>query len=349
MTLYAPSSSVQSHCCRRRSMTFRLRLLLLLVCYSYIASNLPSIDGLAAAITSSTVLPSSAVDTASSRNQDHHVSFDQQIIQDFIYSSSGSDGQESRESSSSSSSSSSSLLSRFHVHGWRWHTLSLARESGRLSSLASRTTAKDLDEASRLKDAVSYVVDFNMKGLHKIEKQVFFPWMREKFTRSTSINNDAELSKAFTQVMDRLEKDQRHVAKLGDTISKNVEIACNPKKSERIRSEAVQVIADQSAQLEQTTRSMIEVEDKLLVPSIAKIVPEDEQKSFSNKVLRNLGLMDSRLHLVGMYEAVNDLEGQSNVVEKDLFERSIPSIPQMMIPRWRRKLYEPRTKDLSFI
>ena len=322
-------------------MTFQIRLLLLLGCFWYIASSLPSIEGLAAA-TSTTILQSSSiVDSASSTKQECHISNDEKIIQDFIYSPSP-DGQESLRSSSS-------LLSRFHINGWRWHTLSLARESRRLSKLASRTATKDLNEASRLRDAVSYVVDFNMKGLHKIENQVFFPWMREKFTRSTSISNDAELSKAFTHVMDRLEKDQRHVAKLGDMISKNVEIACNPTKAERIRSEAVQVIADQSAQLEQTTRSMIEIEDKLLVPSIAKIVPEDEQKSFSNKVLRNLGLMDSRLHLVGMYEAVNDLEGQSKVVEKDLFERSIPSIPQMMIPRWRRKLYEPRTKDLSSV
>ena len=325
-------------------MIFQIRLLLVLGCCSYLASSLPSIEGLAAA-TSTTILQSSSiVDAASSKKQQNHISNDEKIIQDFIYSSSpdGQDGQESWESSSS-------LLSRFHIQPWRWHTLSLARESRRLSNLASRTATKDLNEASRLRDAVSYVVDFNMRGLHKIENQVFFPWMREKFTRSTSISNDAELSKAFTHVMDRLEKDQRHVAKLGDMISKNVEIACNPTKAERIRSEAVHVIAEQSAQLEQTTRSMIEVEDKLLVPSIAKIVPEDEQKSFNNKVLRNLGLMDSRLHLVGMYEAVNDLEGQSNVVEKDLFERSIPSIPQMMIPRWRRKLYEPRTKDLSSV
>jgi hypothetical protein len=215
----------------------------------------------------------------------------------------------------------------------------LARESGRLASLASGI-GDNLNEASRIKDASSYVVDFNMKGLHKIETRLFFPWMREKF--ATTIK-EIEVSAALTQVMDRLEEDQRLVAKLGSEISRNADIACNPKKSDKVRSEAIRVIADQSAQLERTARSMIEVEDCLLVPVIAEIVPEDEQKSFSNKVLRNLGLMDSRLHLVGMYEAVNELD---DVIEKDLFETSIPSIPQMMIPRWKRKLYEPRTKDL---
>lgn len=88
----------------------------------------------------------------------------------------------------------------------------------------------------------------------------------------------------------------------------------------------------------------MELEDELLVPAISKIVPESEQHSFNSKVLRNLGLWDSRLHLVSMYEAI---EASGDTDEKAMFENAIPSIPQMMIPRWRRKLYEPRAGVLD--
>ena len=89
---------------------------------------------------------------------------------------------------------------------------------------------------------------------------------------------------------------------------------------------------------------MMERENNLLVPAIAQIVPESEQKKFNNKVLKNLGLLDSRLHLVGMHEAV----WESNIEkEKELFQKAIPSIPQMMIPRWKRNLYQPRTHVLD--
>ena len=89
---------------------------------------------------------------------------------------------------------------------------------------------------------------------------------------------------------------------------------------------------------------MMERENTFLVPAIALIVPESEQKSFNNKVLMSLGILDSRLHLVGMHEAVWK---SNNSKEKELFKRAIPSIPQMMIPRWKRNLYEPRTKVLD--
>ena len=69
----------------------------------------------------------------------------------------------------------------------------------------------------------------------------------------------------------------------------------------------------------------MEQENTLLVPAVAQIVPEAEQKSFNNRVLRNLGLLDSRLHLVGMHEAVWE---SNNSKEKELFEQAIPSIPQ---------------------
>jgi hypothetical protein len=111
-----------------------------------------------------------------------------------------------------------------------------------------------------------------------------------------------------------------------------------------LRSEAIRGIAEDSAELESCARSMMNRENSLLVPAIAEVVPESEQKSFNSKVLRNLGLLDSRLHLVHMHEAV----WESNIAEeKKLFQQNIPSIPQRMIPRWRRNLYLPQTNVLE--
>jgi len=227
-----------------------------------------------------------------------------------------------------------SFLDHFHIHGWRWHTMSLVREVGRLHSLAERV---GVDKSESLEDAVDYVIGFNLKGLHKIEADLFFPWMREKLTAI----QQRDLSDAFATVMDQLEGDRRMVAKLGNSIKRSVAVACNTANSELIRAKAIDSIAEESSTLESYARLMMEKENTLLVPAIAQIVTESEQKSFNNKVLRSLGILDSRLHLVGMHEAV--LESK-NPKEQELFRHAIPSIPQMMIPRWKRKLFEPKTR-----
>jgi hypothetical protein len=124
---------------------------------------------------------------------------------------------------------------------------------------------------------------------------------------------------------------------------RSVAVACDDSNPAPIRNQAIETVAEESSSLENCARSMMERENTLLVPAIAYFVPESEQKSFNNKVLLNLGLLDSRLHLVGMHEAVWESD---NSKEKELFKQAIPSIPQMMIPRWKRKLYEPKAHIL---
>lgn len=84
------------------------------------------------------------------------------------------------------------------------------------------------------------------------------------------------------------------------------------------------------------------MENTYLVPAIAAEVSEREQDSFNSRVLRVLGLFNSRMYLVGMYEAVAD-EGAE---EMKKFEQEIPYLMRMLIPRWRRLLYEPRAGAL---
>ena len=234
---------------------------------------------------------------------------------------------------------SSSLLENFHIQGWRWHTKSLARDAERLKKLASKTETKD---AETLKEACDFVVGFNMMGLHKIESTTFFPWMKEKLTSGFQGNPD--LPTAFASTMDTLENYRVEVASLGNTISTKAMIACDADSSESRRSEAIAEVAKQSAELSNLVQRMISIEDTLLVPAIGAIVPTKEQKAFNNKVLMKLGLLDSRLHLVGMYEAVWDGD---DAVEKELFQEAIPGISRKMIPRWKRKLYQPKTYMLE--
>lgn len=227
----------------------------------------------------------------------------------------------------------SSLLEDFHVQGWRWHTKSLARDAGRLHRLALKTDPKN---AETLKDASDYVVGFNMVGLHRIEGNLFFPWMRDKLVGGAR----GSLSKGFSSAMDALESDQRTVARLGTTISKKARLACDNQAPESSRSDAIAEVANHSAELQKLVHRMISIEDKVLVPAIGALVPTREQKSFNNKVLRKLGLLDSRLHLVGMYETVFE---DNDPLEKELFHQAIPGITRKLIPRWKRKLYQPKT------
>lgn len=105
----------------------------------------------------------------------------------------------------------------FHIQGWRWHTMSLAREASRLGRLAERlqntVTTKDLE---CLRDATDYVVGFNMKGLHKIERDLFFPWVRKKL--ASWGHDDTRFAAAFGFLIDQLDQDRKTIETLGKAL-----------------------------------------------------------------------------------------------------------------------------------
>ena len=104
-------------------------------------------------------------------------------------------------------------------------------------------------------------------------------------------------------------------------------------------SNGLEQVASTSAAMVKCAQSMLQMEDSYLVPTIAALVPAREQKSFNDKVIRKLGLLDSRLYLVGMHQALHDLKDPQ---ELRLFDDSIPSLARSMIPWWKRSLYDPR-------
>lgn len=119
---------------------------------------------------------------------------------------------------------------------------------------------------------------------------------------------------------------------------KQVDIIYSSSSLEAERVEAVKRIAELSEELSSCIQTILKIEDTFLVPAITILVSESKQRAFNKKVILNLGVLDSRIHLVGMHEAVLE-QGDD---ELELFQQEIPSIPRYMIPRWKRLLYDPQ-------
>lgn len=116
---------------------------------------------------------------------------------------------------------------KFYVQGWRWHTMSLVREAGQLQQLAHKTAqqlahhdphqSSDAQDAAlaavdQLKLAADYVIGFNMKGLHNIEKDLFFPWVRERTCEAVKMSG---VCRAIETVMEQLESDRQKLEAVG--------------------------------------------------------------------------------------------------------------------------------------
>lgn len=213
-----------------------------------------------------------------------------------------------------------------------------------------------------LKNAVTHVIDFNLKGLQRIENDIFFPWLREKLIAQINAEDDTneikeynrdiiDIKKAFEIVIDDVDCDRKHIENLATKIRSEIKVLGEGKpiigkRGEDTTIESIENLAQLSHSISYLTKSIRETEDRLLVPAVAKLVPAKEQKSFNNKVLRNLGLFESRIHLVGMHDAVYD-KAYASTEEQKLFVENIPSVARMMIERWRGSLYEPKAGMLS--
>ena len=103
---------------------------------------------------------------------------------------------------------------KFYVQGWRWHTLSVKREAERLQRLAEQMESEGVD-LPRLRKAADYVVDFNLKALHRVEA-MFFPKMRDWMKDSKEVK--PEVISAFKEVLSSLEADNKKLAALGKSI-----------------------------------------------------------------------------------------------------------------------------------
>jgi hypothetical protein len=115
---------------------------------------------------------------------------------------------------SSSSSSISSTLS-FRVHGWRWHTASVLRELKLLHSLLlSSNPLKESTATRTIQQAVNHVIAFNMKGLHRVEESLFFPWLQSKL----NLIADEASEESFQRVLSSMVKHQGQLVTVGNLV-----------------------------------------------------------------------------------------------------------------------------------
>jgi hypothetical protein len=125
----------------------------------------------------------------------------------------------------------------FHIHGWKWHTMSLIHEARRLSHIATILHARSEQDLQRekekrettdiveaLRTVVDYTIDFNMRGLHRIEDEVFFPIVRRRISSSSSLlsnlskRDQEHVTTAITNVLDQLDKDRQRVGMMGTSL-----------------------------------------------------------------------------------------------------------------------------------
>lgn len=248
----------------------------------------------------------------------------------------------------------------FHIQGWRWHFMSLVRDSRRLERLAKQllSTSNCIDGSGDnagdynggiavLEQAANHVINFNMAGLFRIHTKISEAFLRKHLCERDSIdpftdgrNASAELD-AFRRVVDEFYDYQAQTEKSGKALYERARHASTSSNKQKLLSD----MAKSSTQLADQLTAMRNLHETLIVPAIAQVVPSKVQKSISNKVLLSLGILESRLHLVGMHDAV----WESGVeAEKQMFESEIPYVARVMIERWRSSLYIPKAGGLDY-
>lgn len=237
-----------------------------------------------------------------------------------------------------------SIADKFFIQGWRWHHLSIVRDAKRLNQYASVVKSGDEEDLEPLKKAVDFVFNFNLRGLSDIEDKVFFPWLREKLLNSEY--ESEETKKAFASMIEDVDQDRKRVKDLASKIVSYMDLATENSVDQNMRRDALDNIITNTDAVYNLTNSIKAREDKFLVPALMKNVSSREQKFFNNKVLRSLGILQSRKYLIGMYDAVHDPD-YGNEEEQTLFVEQIPLVARMMIGSWRKSLYEPEVGMLD--
>ncbi|KAL3795717.1 hypothetical protein ACHAW5_004487 [Stephanodiscus triporus] len=246
----------------------------------------------------------------------------------------------------------------FHIQGWRWHSMSLIRDSRRLERLsrhlANITKDRDDEESSfgfeALERAANYVINFNMAGLFRIQS-VFLNFLRKHLCDEESLGlfsegeNYAAEADAFRKLIDAIDKGRDRSEHVGRQLYDSANASSKSSESFQNKQRLLGEVARSSRRLVDLLASMRKLQETLIVPAISRVIPSKVQKSFNSKVLLSLGLLESRLHLVGMYDTVWESEIEA---EKVKFEKEIPYVARMMIERWRQSLYIPKAGALDY-
>lgn len=105
----------------------------------------------------------------------------------------------------------------FHIQGWRWHFMSLIRDTDRFTRLAEYLMQNE-DDLGVLETAAEFVVNFNMAGLHRVEEKMFVGWLRDNLSVGgvqEFCDNGTEVARAFREVIDTVDEHRVQSSRMG--------------------------------------------------------------------------------------------------------------------------------------
>ncbi|KAG5176593.1 hypothetical protein JKP88DRAFT_261598 [Tribonema minus] len=217
----------------------------------------------------------------------------------------------------------------FLINGWRWHTRVAIREAGRLRDVAAgaRSSAAKEQMPARLGKCYDYVWSFVFVKLHKIEMELFFPWLRQNLPMEVAV------------VLEEYERERRQLREIGARLGTAVKDLNRPGKAGQA---AYKAVVDLTGELERKTLSLQRGQEGYLMPYVAAYVDRATQNKFNSKVIASLGLVDSQVLMVAMYDTIS-----GNAQEYARFRKDVPAFARALIPTWRRALFASRARCLE--
>ena len=158
----------------------------------------------------------------------------------------------------------------------------------------------------------------------KVERELFFPWLQTLLPSSSKY--------LFNDVYEKHDKIKKISGSLRNTC---MSLSGNNDNNYKVALGLLNELKDCALFIQN-------VQEKVFVPFISAYVTKKDQEKFNNKVIRNLGLLESQVHIVSMKEAID-----GNMKEEKLFKNQIPFVAQKLLPVWRKRLYMPRAKCLD--
>ena len=227
------------------------------------------------------------------------------------------------------------------------HSLrSLNTNSDRESEITTQRAV--INVIQRVNSCYDFVVGFNWRGLLHVEKVVFFPWLDGVLPKNDGKYKKKSRNSKFNvynehQAIENLWKEMDVVCRRMSNLS-----VAKPMNSESTNKVRERVLTD-IAHLEIIVNKMILVIVKMrnlqqfvYIPIISACATKSEQEIFNRKVIQKLGLLDSQVHIVSMFEAIKD-----QPEEVKLFNQQIPAFARKLIPFWRKKLYLSKSRALD--
>jgi hypothetical protein len=77
-----------------------------------------------------------------------------------------------------------------------------------------KSPTETVDASGVVVKAVDHVIDFNLKGLQRIENDLFFPWLRDQLSNANDISSDVKQS--FSNVIDVIDDERRQMEELAE-------------------------------------------------------------------------------------------------------------------------------------